>query len=182
MKTFETSENQSKETKSKSKRLSATEVRATFDEELRQMYWCEKQLAEVLPGIAKNATSYELTSAVLAHLAVTENQIIRLIHVFDVVGERAVGHRCDMIDQIIASNEKIQATESGFYRDTEIINATQSIMHHEITTYNKLFTLAVKLGEETAAEFLSAAVKEEKNAHSRLTEISLSTIYFDAAS
>lgn len=161
---------------------SAEETRADFEEQLKQIYWCERELAEALPGMSKLATSYELTTAILTHLAVTENQIIRLIHVFDAIGERVVAHRCNDIEDLIAMNESLQLVESGYFRDTEIINHSQKLMQHEIASYAKLQRLAVQLGEELAAEFLAIAIKEEKNAFARLNEIRLSSIYFDAAS
>jgi ferritin-like metal-binding protein YciE len=158
------------------------DFRAEFEEQLHQMYWCEKELAETLPAMAKLATSYELTSAILAHLAVTENQIIRLIHVFDSIGERATGHRCEIVDKIMAINPNLELVESGYFRDTEIINCSQKLMQHEMATYAQLHQLAIKIGEEQAAEFLALAIKEEQNAFARLSEIRLSSIYFDAAS
>lgn len=169
-------------TEAKTNKKSSEELKATFEEQLRQIYWCEKELAETLPSIAKLATSYELTTAILAHLAVTENQIIRLIHVFDAIGERVTGHRCDDIQNIMAMNEHLQLVEPGFERDSEIINYSQKLMQHEIASYGKLKELALQIGEDLAAEFLALAVKEEHNAFARLNEIRLSSIYFDAAS
>ena len=160
----------------------STDVRSLFEENLKQMYWCEKELSTFLPQMADLATSYELTSAILGHLAVTENQIIRLIRIFDALGERAVGVKSQNIQNLIISNNAIAEIASGYFRDTEIIVSAQKIMRHEIASYGLLHELAVKLGEELASEFLAMAIKEEKNAYQRLTEISLSSIYFDAAS
>ena len=157
-------------------------IRTAFEEQLKQIYWCEKELAEALPAMTKLATSYELTTAILTHLAVTENQIIRLIHVFDAIGERVSAHKCEEVEKIMSMNENLQLVESGYFRDTEIINYSQKLMQHEMASYSELYQMAVKLGEELAAEFLALAVKEEKNAHVRLNEIRLSSIYFDAAS
>lgn len=180
MKPFSTSKKAIPSSKKKIK--SPEDIRSAFEEQLGQIYWSEKELAESLPSMAKLATSYELTTAILAHLAVTENQIIRLIHVFDAVGERAIGKRCEAIESILSAKENIESVESGFFRDTEIITICQKIMQHEIASYGRLHELAVKLGEDLASEFLVIAIKEEKNANDRLTEIRLSSIYFDAAS
>lgn len=171
-----------KKTVRRTVKKNTTDIRASFEEQLRQMYWCEKELAELLPNLAKLATSYELTTAILAHLAVTENQIIRLIHVFDAVGERVIGTKCEAMQNIFTAHEKTSDVDAGYFRDTEIIVFTQKIMHHEISGYGRLHEFAVKLGEDLASEFLAMAIKEEKNAHQRLTEIKLSSIYFDAAS
>lgn len=166
----------------KTKMPTPTEIRADFEERLKQMYWCEKELAESLPSMAKLATSYELTTAILAHLAVTENQIIRLIHVFDAIGERIIGHRCESVEKILSTSRSFELVETGYFRDTEIINCSQKLMQYEISSYAELHQLAVKLGEEQASEFLALAIKEEQNAFARLSEIRLSSIYFDAAS
>lgn len=155
--------------------------RLLLESNLHELYWCEKQLAELLPDCSRLATSYELVSAILAHLAVTENQIIRLIHVFDIIGERAVGNDCEAIANII-DVPNILNTESGFERDTHIMTSCLQIMSYEIETYTLLHSYAIDLQEELAAEFLHAAIKEEKNTLRRLKDISLSTIYFDAAS
>lgn len=167
--------------KAKIKAPTAAMKRLMFESNLHELYWCEKQLSELLPEFSKLATSYELGSAILAHLAVTQNQIIRLIHVFDAIGERAVGNDCEAIS-IIIDIPKIRNSESGFERDTQIINSCLQIMEYEIKTYSLLQSYAIDLNEERAAEFLATAVKEEKNTQRRLSDISLSAIYFDAAS
>lgn len=164
------------------KSKSTENLRLDFEEQLRQIYWSERTLAEVLPTLSKLATSYELTTAILAHLAVTENQIIRLIHVFDAIGERATGHRSEVIEKTMTLHGNVQLIDSGYFRDSAIINYSQQLMQHEMATYGKLHETAAKLGEDLAAEFLAVAVKEEQNAYSRLNEIRLSSIYFDAAS
>lgn len=155
---------------------------ADFEEQLRQMYWCERELADKLPDMAKHATSYELSSAILAHLAVTENQVIRLLHVFDALGERATGQKLQHICTMLEHADTFALLDPGYFRDVELINTCQRIMQHEISAYGKLYELALQLHEEQAAEYLLMAIKEEHNAYARLHEIKLSAIYFDAAS
>jgi len=163
------------------KQKPAQVTREMLETNLHELYWCEKQLAELLPEFSKLATSYELTSAVEAHLAVTENQLIRLIHVFDAIDERAIGSKCEILTDII-SNHPIFDAEAGYDRDRAIISCCHQIMEHEIKTYRMICGYAVVLKQELAAEFLASAVKEEENTYRRLNEISLSSIYFDAAS
>lgn len=162
-------------------KLSPEEIRQQFEHKLHELYWCENKLSSLLPELSTLATSYELASAILGQLAVTENQIIRLIHIFDAIGERASGNKCDFIENLLSEYHFFDS-ESGFNRDTEIIHCCQKITLYQIETYTKLRNDAVKLKEELATEFLASAIKEEKNAHNRLSEISLTAIYFDAAS
>lgn len=159
-----------------------TDIRSSFDEKLKQMYWSEKQLAEILPTMAALATSYELNSALLAQLAVSENQMIRLIHIFDAIGDRVLGSTYQIIQEILDKIAIVSQSESGFERDSAIIVLAEKMTELQIVNYETLQQFASKLGEEFAAELLTMAVKEEQNVFRRMAEINLVTIYFDVAS
>ena len=161
---------------------SLTDIRMLFDESIKKQYWCEKQFVEILPRLAKLATSYELSSAILAQLAVSENQIIRLIHVFDAVGDRVIGLQSEAAQQILQNVPDLLAIESGFDRDNATIKIAEKLTELQIVNYEILLTLSGKLGEELASELLTMSVKEEKNVFRRITEINLPSIYFEVAS
>ena len=72
-----------------------------FVEELRDMYDAEKRITKALPKMAKAASSEELQDALKEHLQVTQNQIARLERVFDAIGEKARGKKCDGIMGIV---------------------------------------------------------------------------------
>src|ERR1700712_1222323 len=61
-----------------------------FLDELKDIYWAEKNLAKALPKMAKAATSDELRTAIENHLAETENHVTRLEQVFKSIDEKAV--------------------------------------------------------------------------------------------
>lgn len=162
----------------KVKTHSPEEIRLMFEEELKKRYWSEKELAFLLPKLAKTATSYELASAIDEHSAVTEKQIIRLIHIFDDMQERAVGIKCFAMNGLISEGEQIiKSKETGFARDVAIIKACQQLMTFDIASYAKLLDFATSLNETQAAGNLAIAIAEEKTAHALLTEIALATIY-----
>ncbi|HEX8268970.1 MAG TPA: DUF892 family protein [Flavobacterium sp.] len=163
--------------------LSLDEVRSVFDDQLRKRFWSEKELQLLLPKLAKRATSYELATAIDEHLAITEKQVVRLIHVFDALGERAGGIKCDIMAKWSQDIQTLLSDKNffGYPADNAIINVWQKIMKSEILSYIELREHADVLGEIKAAALLLTAVNEEKAAHAILRHVGLSAIYFDQA-
>jgi ferritin-like metal-binding protein YciE len=158
------------------------EQRAQFIELLMNRYWAEKELVTLLPELRKQATSYELITAINSHLETSQRQVIRLIHIFDSLEERAIGYKCeDMATLLIDVSHLASRFTTGFPRDNAIILHCQKIMAYEIASYKLLKGLAAVLGEELTETYLSVAIDEEKAAHALLTEIALHSIYFDEA-
>jgi ferritin-like metal-binding protein YciE len=161
--------------------LSTEETTALFEKELRKRYWAEKELAGILPKFAKLATSYELTKAIENHISVTEKQINRLLHIFDILEERGSIQRYGTMQKLLAQSEETLLLGSGYARDKAIIAVSTSVMLHEIKSYQKLLVYAKYIKEEISAAYLSIAISEEKQAHDILNEIALSSLYFDEA-
>lgn len=132
--------------------------------------------------MAKNATSKNLITAIDEHLAVTEEQIVRLGRVFELAGKKAVAKKCEAMDGLIKEGQDImESTEQGPVRDAGIIAASQKIEHYEIATYGTLSAFAKTLGQNEAAALLEETLAEEKEADVTLTEAAYNTINFDAA-
>ena len=55
-----------------------------FLDGLKDIYWAEKALTKALPKMQKAATTQELKSAFVNHLAQTKEQIVRLESVFEI--------------------------------------------------------------------------------------------------
>jgi ferritin-like metal-binding protein YciE len=149
-----------------------------FIDELKDIYWAEKNLVKALPKMAKAATSDELRAAIEEHLAETENHVTRLEDAFESIGEKAVAVKCEAMAGLIKEGEEIvEETEKGtFTRDAGIISAAQKIEHYEIASYGTLRVLAMTLGYNEAAEILAATLQEEKNADGLLTGIAENSI------
>src|SRR5678815_3438083 len=85
-----------------------------FVESLQDVYYAEKAITKALPKMIGASTSSELISAFEDHLAVTEEQITRLEQVFESIGEKAKGKKCDAIEGLIKESESvIEDTEDG---------------------------------------------------------------------
>lgn len=152
-------------------------------EELRDIYWAEKHLVKALPKMAKAATSEELVAAFEDHLAVTEEQVSRLEQVFELLGEKARGKKCEAMEGLVAEAEEIiEDTEAGSAtRDVALIIAAQKVEHYEIASYGGIATLAKTLGLDDVAELLGETLEEEKETDELLTQLAENNINFEAA-
>ena len=149
-----------------------------FIEELRDIYWAEKHLVKALPKMQKATSSEELANAFADHLAVTQEQVSRLEQVFELMGEKARGKKCDAMEGLVKEAESvIEDTEEGTStRDVALIIAAQKVEHYEIAAYGGLATLAKTLGKNEVKELLGQSLEEEKETDELLTQLAENNI------
>jgi len=148
-------------------------LRDLFVDELKDIYWAEKELTKAIPKMIKNATDEELKNALTGHLEETKNQVTRLEEVFSAIGEKAAAKKCEAMAGLIKEAEEVmEGTEQGVVRDAGIISAGQKVEHYEIATYGTLASFAKTLGENEAVSLLEETLNEEKAADIKLSEIS----------
>lgn len=154
-----------------------------FIEELKDIYWAEKHLVKALPKFKKAASSEELASAFEDHLAVTEEQVERVERVFELIGEKPRGKKCEAMAGLVEEGEEIiSETEAGSStRDVALIIAAQKIEHYEIAAYGGLATLAKTLGNEEVGNILGEILEEEKETDELLTQLAENSINLSAA-
>lgn len=175
-------ENTKKSGTTKSKSNAASGLTELFEESLKDIYWAEKALTKALPTMAKNATSADLIEALNSHLTETEEHVIRLEKVFELIGKKATAKKCDAMEGLIEEGKGIlEETELGVVRDAGIIAASQKIEHYEIATYGTLRQFAETLGFEEAAAILEQTLDEEKGADKTLTEVAVNAVNLEAA-
>jgi ferritin-like metal-binding protein YciE len=143
-----------------------------FIEELRDIYHAEGQLVKALPKVAKTAHNADLKAAIEQHLEETKGQVNRLERVFETIGEKARGKKCDgMAGLIDEAKEMMEEEAEPDVLDAGIIAGSQKIEHYEIATYGCLCTWAKQLELDEAAELLGQNLEEEKAADAKLTEL-----------
>lgn len=143
-----------------------------FEDHLKDMYWAEKALSKALPKMVKKATSDELVSALETHLSETDDQVMNLEKVFEIIDKKAQAKKCEAMDGLIQEAYSIMGdSDEGAMRDAGIISAAQKIEHYEIASYGTLRTFAQILGLDDAAEILETILDEEKNCDEILTGI-----------
>jgi ferritin-like metal-binding protein YciE len=154
-----------------------------FVDELKDIYYAEKHIAKTLPKMKKAATSAELKQAFEDHLEMTLNQVTRLEQVFELLGEKAKGKKCEAIEGITKEGEGIiEDTEAGTAtRDVGLIISAQKVELYEIATYGGLAQLASTLGMNEAADLLRTTLEEEKQTDVLLTGIAENNVNYEAS-
>jgi ferritin-like metal-binding protein YciE len=160
------------------KEENASMLQDFFMDELRDIYWAEKHLVKALPKMEKAATSEELATAFSDHLAVTQEQVARLEQVFQLLGEKPRGKKCEAMEGLVKEAESvIEDTEEGTStRDVGLIISAQKVEHYEIASYGGLTQLAKTLGKEDIANLLAETLEEEKETDELLTNLAENNI------
>lgn len=144
-----------------------------FMDALKDIYWAEKALTKALPKMSKASTSPELKKAFDQHLTVTKKQVERLDQVFEKMGKKAQGKKCEAMEGLVKESETIiqETEEDTLTRDAALIIAAQKVEHYEIASYGGLVQLAKTLGKKDIATLLESTLKEEKQADELLTKV-----------
>jgi len=153
-----------------------------FHDELKDIYWAEKQLVKTLPKLQKAATTEELQNAFADHLEQTKEHVARLEDAFEKLGAKPQAKKCDSMEGIVKEGEEIiESTEEGSVtRDVGLIMAAQKAEHYEISTYGGLAQVAETLGYDDIAKILRTTLEEEKNTDALLTEIAEDKVNYEA--
>lgn len=159
----------------------ATTLNQLFVDCLKDIYWAENALLKALPKMAENSSSAKLMTAINEHIAITQNQVTRLEKVFNLIGEKAEGKKCEAMAGLLKEGEGIlEETAPGPVRDAGIIAASQKVEHYEIATYGTLCAFAKTLGLGEAEKLLKQTLAEEKEADMLLSDVALNSTNTDA--
>jgi len=150
---------------------------------IKDIYWAENKLLKAIPKMQKEATTVQLEKTLGEHLEITREQIQRLDQVFDLLGIKAAGKKCDGMQGLIEEGENVidETEEGSVTRDVGIIVSAQKIEHYEIAAYGGLAQLARTMGHDDVAELLNQTLQEEKEADRLLTEIAENDINYEAS-
>jgi ferritin-like metal-binding protein YciE len=154
-----------------------------FIDALKDIYWAEKALTKALPRMAKAATSSELKKAFEQHLEVTRKQIDRLDKIFEQMGKKAQGKKCEAMQGLIEESESIisETKDDTFTRDAALIISAQKVEHYEIAAYGGLAQLAKTMNKKGIANALGTTLNEEKKTDELLTRIAEKSINVEAS-
>jgi ferritin-like metal-binding protein YciE len=149
-------------------------------EQLRDMYYAEKQLARALPEMRDSAHDSRLKQAFASHEQQTQEHVQRLKTIFEQMGLNEDGTRCPAIDGIVSeARELMKLNLSPAAHDAALVCAAQKAEHYEIGTYGCLRAYANLLGYDQASSLLDQTLSEEKAADellSRLAETHLNPL------
>jgi ferritin-like metal-binding protein YciE len=175
------------ETKKKSSGQQGADEHATFlqkffSDQLKDMYYAEQELIKALPEIKSAATTEELEDALEDHIQQTRRHVKRLEKIFNMIGLRPEGKRCEAMDSLIKECKTIirDTEDNTMTRDAALIIAAQKIEHYEIASYGGLVALAITMGLGRAADLLDKSLAEEMDNDQMLTDIAENYINVEA--
>lgn len=163
--------------------MSLKSLEDLFLHELKDVYHAEKQITKALPKMIKATASDDLRTALEEHLEVTENQVVRLERIFEILGKAPRGKRCVGMEGLLEEGSELMKEEDAAEAviDAGLIASAQKVEHYEICAYGTLSAYAQQLGMDEAVELLQATLAEEKEADETLTELA-SHVNFEAES
>lgn len=143
-----------------------------FEDQVADLYYAEKKLLSALKKMASKANDKKLADAFLSHRKETEGHVERLEKVFELMGKKAKGKKCDAMDGLVKEAEGIiEDFKNDPALDAALICAAQKVEHYEIGSYGCLATYAEELGMKDAAKLLHSTLKEEKACDEKLTKL-----------
>lgn len=154
-----------------------------FENALKELYWCERNLANVLTTMTDAATNEELKDSFRQHQTETLVHANRLEKVFELMEINPETKHSKGLQGLFDEGwQVIDETEDGTsQRDVALIMAAQKVEHFEISCYGSLITLAKTLQKNEIADILIPTLEEEKTTDQKLTEIAESGINEEAA-
>ena len=144
-----------------------------FLDQLKDIYYAEHKIIEGLQQLQEAATTDELKEAFEDHAYQTQRHVRRLEKVFEALGQKAEGKKCEAIEGIIKEAQAIieETEDNTLTRDAALIMAAQKVEHYEIATYGGLVQIAITMGQYEVAEILDRTLIEEEDTDLLLTEI-----------
>lgn len=144
---------------------------------LRDMYYAEKKIYRALPKLVKAADDDALTQALTAHREETQGHIETLEAVFEAMGLRAKGEKCDAIDGIIEEAEGILDDFGGTLAgDAAIIFSARAVEHYEICRYSAMVGFADALGLDEVHTKLQSILDQENAAEAKMVALAEGSI------
>jgi ferritin-like metal-binding protein YciE len=148
-------------------------LRSLLIDELRDLYFAEKQLVKAIPKLAKASADPDLKAAFKGHLRETKGHVTRLARIMRILKTPVQGKTCHAILGLIKEGGEAIATKGPApVRDANLIGAAQRVEHYEMAGYGTARAFAASLGEKKVVELLQATLDEEGGADKKLTEVS----------
>jgi ferritin-like metal-binding protein YciE len=144
--------------------------------DLQDLYQAEIEQERQLPQLASEATNEGLRSALQEHASETQQQVMRLRQVLEMIGQTPGGDGQvtpgvqGLVSEVHKKGEHVQ---DPVLKDLALVAAAQKMEHYEIACYGTARVMAHTAGMTEAARLLQTSLSEEEAADKRLTEVAM---------
>lgn len=149
---------------------------------LKDVLYAERKILKALPKMERKATDPKLKAALSSHRDETEDHVVRLEDVFEILGKPARGAKCDAMVGLVEEAEGLMAEiDDAETMDAALISLAQAVEHYEIARYGTLVTWAKQLGHPKEAALLQLTLDEEHGADEAMSELAYNRLNAAAA-
>ena len=153
--------------------MAAKEVlKDLLEDEIKDLYFAEKQLTKAIPKMAKGSNDPALQDAFKGHLKETEAQVQRLERIAEILEMKPSGKNCVGMEACIKEGaEALSEDGNETVLDLGIIGAGSRVEHYEMAGYLTAISLAEQIGEKEVVSSLKESLSEEQGAEDKLRKI-----------
>jgi ferritin-like metal-binding protein YciE len=159
-----------------SQRKSIVTYQQLMIKDLQDLYQAETEQARQLAQLTSEANSEELRTALQQHASETQQHVLRLQQVLEMIGETPGGAgEVPLGVQGLASEarKKGEQVQDPILKDLALIAAAQKMEHYEIACYGTARAMARTAGMDEAVRLLQTTLDEEEATDKRLTDIAM---------
>ncbi|MBN9594377.1 MAG: ferritin-like domain-containing protein [Afipia sp.] len=152
-----------------------------FYDQLKDVYFAEKQILKALPKMAKAAQSPDLSAAFKKHHGETEGQVDRLERIFKLIDKPAKAKTCDAIMGILDEGKEIMEEYKGTEAlDAGLLAAAQAVEHYEMARYGTMKAWATQLGMNDVVSLIDQTLQQERKCDKDLTALAEGAVNSEA--
>jgi len=152
-----------------------------FYDQLKDVYFAEKQILKALPKMAKAAQSSDLTAAFKKHFSETQGQVGRLEQIFKLIDKPAKAKKCEAIMGILDEGKEVMTEYKGTEAlDAGLLAAAQAVEHYEMARYGTMKAWAMQLGMNDVVRLVDETLQQERKTDKDLTALAESAVNTEA--
>ena len=141
-------------------------------EELKILYYAERQIFKAWPRIMKGASRQDLQIAFQQQLHQTQDHVAKLEPIFDKLRIPLKGKRCPALARFLEKGREVLKEKTRAYvRDASLIAVAQKIEHYKMAGYGSLQVHSRLVGDEESAALLQQNLEEEEGLGRKLTRL-----------
>lgn len=153
-----------------------------FHHTLKDVLYAERKVLKVLPKMERKADDSKVKAALAKSREETEDQVVRLEEVFDLIGKQARGAKCDaMVGLVDEAEGLMDDIEDAETMDAALLSLAQAMDHYKIARYGTLVAWAKQLGQSKAATHLKSTLDEVYGSDRKLSALAEDRINASAA-
>ena len=132
---------------------------------LGDIYDAEHRFLEAQQTMLPNATSPDVQGSLEKHIVETQQQIVNLTKVHELLGVTAERVACDAAKGLVSEGDKLlkETKDVPALADLAIVGGCSKVEHYEIAAYRGLIAGAEQMGQTDVARLLSENLQQEEN-------------------